>query len=105
MVPLLRSVFDYGSTPETYQRYDKMTAKELFRQYGVSQRLYDGFLRPLLLVGMFAPPEELSAAAMLSTFEFYSESLCNLCCNGSSRSHMHGQLSGLACCFYCCFRD
>lgn len=72
MVPLLRSVFDYGSTPETYQRYDKMTAKELFRQYGVSQRLYDGFLRPLLLVGMFAPPEELSAAAMLSTFEFYT---------------------------------
>ena len=42
-------------------------------RYGVSQALYEQFLRPLLLVGMFAPPEELSAAVMLSTFEFYSK--------------------------------
>ena len=41
-------------------------------RYGVSQGLYEQFLRPLLLVGMFAPPEELSAAAMLGTFYFYS---------------------------------
>ena len=72
MVPLLQSVFDYEATPAMYERYDRMTARELFKQYGVSQKLYDGFLRPLLLVGMFAPPEELSAASMLDTFYFYS---------------------------------
>ena len=44
-------------------------------RYGVSQGLYEQFLRPLLLVGMFAPPEELSAAAMLGTFYFYSAPL------------------------------
>lgn len=29
------------SDPETYARYDAMTARELFRQYGVSKRLYE----------------------------------------------------------------
>lgn len=74
MVPLLQCIFDYESSPETYERYDRMTARELFVRYGVSERLYEGFLKPLLLVGMFAPPEELSAASMLDTFYFYSKS-------------------------------
>jgi hypothetical protein len=38
----------------------------------VSKALYEEFLRPLLLVGLFAPAEELSAAAVLGTFYFYS---------------------------------
>jgi hypothetical protein len=38
----------------------------------VSKALYTEFLRPLLLVGLFAPAEELSAAAVLGTFYFYS---------------------------------
>ena len=29
------------SDPETYARYDAMTSRELFRQYGVSKRLYE----------------------------------------------------------------
>merc|ERR1719301_434264 len=48
------------------------TARELFREFGVSERLYREFLRPLLLVGLFAPPEELSAAAVLSCLYFYA---------------------------------
>lgn len=60
----------------------------------MSKALYREFLRPLLLVGLFAPAEELSAAAVLGTFYFYSpqprlsmlnsrlfhwiESLCNI---------------------------
>ena len=47
-------------------------------RFGVSKALYEEFLRPLLLVGLFAPPEELSAAAVLGTFYFYSAPLlCN----------------------------
>ena len=38
----------------------------------MSRALYEEFLRPLLLVGLFAPGEELSAAAVLETFYFYS---------------------------------
>ena len=50
------------------------TACCLLARFGVSKALYEEFLRPLLLVGLFAPPEELSAAAVLGTFYFYSES-------------------------------
>lgn len=44
-------------------------------RFGVSSALYEAFLRPLLLVGLFAPAEELSAAAVLGTFYFYSQFL------------------------------
>ena len=40
-------------------------------RYGVSRRLFEDFLRPLLLVGLFAPAEELSAAVMIGTLYFY----------------------------------
>lgn len=33
--------------------------------------MYDEFLRPTLLVGLFAEPEDLSAAAVLNTLYFY----------------------------------
>lgn len=32
MVPLLAAVVDYDATPETYRRYDSMTALELFQK-------------------------------------------------------------------------
>lgn len=37
----------------------------------MSRRLFEDFLRPLLLVGLFAPAEELSAAVMIGTLYFY----------------------------------
>lgn len=97
MVPLLQCIFDYESSPETYERYDRMTARELFVRYGVSQRLYEGFLKPLLLVGMFAPPEELSAASMLDTFYFYSESYNISHLNESSCDHVPILCSRVTC--------
>lgn len=33
--------------------------------------MYNEFLRPTLLVGLFAEPEELSAAAVINTLYFY----------------------------------
>ena len=38
MVPLLGALLDYDSDPDTYARYDAMTARELFRQYGASRQ-------------------------------------------------------------------
>eukprot|EP00884_Botryococcus_braunii_P022563 jgi/Botrbrau1/8991/Bobra.0148s0094.2 len=72
MVPLLYSILDYDATPSTYERYDRMSAFELFQMYGVSRALYEQFLKPLLLVGLFAPPEELSAADVIATLYFYT---------------------------------
>jgi hypothetical protein len=42
-----------------------MSAYTLFKEAGVSARLYRAFLEPMLLVTLFAPPTELSAAAAL----------------------------------------
>ena len=49
-----------------------LTGVQLHR-YGVSRRLFEDFLRPLLLVGLFAPAEELSAAVMIGTLYFYGK--------------------------------
>lgn len=40
MVPLLGALLDYDSDPETYARYDAMTSRELFRQYGAPLHCY-----------------------------------------------------------------
>ena len=47
----------------------------IWYRYGVSRRLFEEFLKPLLLVGLFAPAEELSAAVMIGTLYFYGEAL------------------------------
>ena len=46
---------------------------QLCCRYGVSKRLFEDFLRPLLLVGLFAPAEELSAAVVIGTLYFYGK--------------------------------
>lgn len=42
-----------------------VTARELFKRFGCSERLYKNVIGPLLQVGLFAPPEQSSAAATL----------------------------------------
>lgn len=69
---MLLPVVDFNSDLETYKKYDQMTARELFNRAGISENLYREFLKPLLLVGLFAPPEEISAASMLETMYFYA---------------------------------
>ena len=48
-----------------------MTARELFKQYGVSERLYKDSFEPMLLVGLFAPGEQCSAAAALGMLYYF----------------------------------
>ena len=72
MLTLLPAMLSFNADPGTYEQYDEMSAKELFRRSGVTRALYENFLKPLLLVGLFAPPEELSAASVLETLYFYA---------------------------------
>ena len=65
---LLLAMIDFTRDEETFKAYDRMTAHELFLRAGLSRRLVDDFLKPTLLVGLFKPPEELSAAV---TMEFW----------------------------------
>ena len=70
-LPLLYAVIDFDNSDEAWQRYDKVTARELFKQFGVSARLYEESFEPMLLVGLFAPGEQCSAAAALGMLYYF----------------------------------
>ncbi|MFM7795005.1 MAG: FAD-dependent oxidoreductase, partial [Microcystis panniformis] len=65
------AVVDFDNSDEAWKRYDGITARELFRQYGVSERLYRESFEPMLLVGLFAPGEQCSAAAALGMLYYF----------------------------------
>lgn len=69
---LLLAMIDFTRDEETFKAYDRMTAHELFIRCGLSRRLVDDFLKPTLLVGLFKPPEELSAAVTMELLYFYA---------------------------------
>jgi uncharacterized protein with NAD-binding domain and iron-sulfur cluster len=70
-LPLLYSLIDFDNSHEAWQRYDAVTARELFKDFGVSARLYRESFEPMLLVGLFAPGEQCSAAAALGMLYYF----------------------------------
>ncbi|MBD2388309.1 hydroxysqualene dehydroxylase [Cylindrospermum sp. FACHB-282] len=70
-LPLLYAVIDFDNSDEAWRRYDFVTARELFKDFGVSARLYKEAFEPMLLVGLFAPGEQCSAAATLGMLYFF----------------------------------
>lgn len=70
-LPLLYAVVDFDNSDAAWQRYDSVTARELFKDFGVSARLYRDSFEPMLLVGLFAPGEQCSAAAALGMLYFF----------------------------------
>ncbi|MBV9390189.1 MAG: FAD-dependent oxidoreductase [Chroococcidiopsidaceae cyanobacterium CP_BM_ER_R8_30] len=70
-LPLLYAVIDFDNSDAAWQRYDSVTARELFKDFGVSARLYHNSFEPMLLVGLFAPGEQCSAAAALGMLYFF----------------------------------
>ena len=49
--------------------------------------MYEEFVKPTLLVGLFAPPEELSAAAVIECLYFYGEALAMPSLLAASTAH------------------
>lgn len=72
MAGLLLAMLDFDRDEATFQAYDRMTAHQLFLNCGLSERLVADFLRPTLLVGLFAPLEQLSAAVTCELLYFYA---------------------------------
>ena len=59
--------------PESWARYDDVSAEKLFKDYGgVSDGLYDELVAPLLHVLPMGPGEDISAAAALSCFHVFA---------------------------------
>uniref|UniRef100_A0A383VMW8 Amine oxidase domain-containing protein n=1 Tax=Tetradesmus obliquus TaxID=3088 RepID=A0A383VMW8_TETOB len=69
--PLVKALLEHDLDDTLYNSYDSQSAYELFRGAGVSKKLYEKFLAPMLLVTLFAPPTELSAAAALGALYFF----------------------------------
>lgn len=69
---LLYAMLDLHRSDAVYRRYDNLDALTLFRSVGISERMINDFLRPTLLVGLFKPPEELSAAVTMELLYYYS---------------------------------
>lgn len=70
-LPLLDAVVQWDNSDETWKRLDKISAKELFKMYGCSERVYKEAFEPMLLVGLFAPGEQCSAAGALGMLYFF----------------------------------
>jgi len=70
-LPLISALLEYNLDEATYSKYDAMSAYELFRSAGISQRLFE-FLESMLLVILFAPSVALSAAASLDALYFFA---------------------------------
>ncbi|MEH2060409.1 MAG: FAD-dependent oxidoreductase [Nostoc sp.] len=70
-LPLLYAVVDFNNSDAAWRRYDFVTARELFKDFNVSARLYREAFEPMLLVGLFAPGEQCSAAATLGMLYFF----------------------------------
>ncbi|NQV09713.1 MAG: FAD-dependent oxidoreductase [Cyanobacteria bacterium] len=69
---LLYAMLDLSRSDKVYQKYDNLSAQSLFKKLGISDRLINEFLRPILLVGLFKPPEELSAAVTMELLYYYA---------------------------------
>ncbi len=70
-LPLLYAVVDFDNSDAAWRRYDFITAREFFKDFAVSARLYKDAFEPMLLVGLFAPGEQCSAAATLGMLYFF----------------------------------
>ena len=69
---LLYAMLDLYRSDKIFQQYDDLDAHSLFVKLGISDRLINEFLRPTLLVGLFKPPEELSAAVTMELLYYYA---------------------------------
>lgn len=73
MIGLLIATVDcLGSDESVQASYDRMTAHELFIRFGLSIGLVEDFIKPTLLVGLFKPPEELSALVVMELLYYYA---------------------------------
>jgi uncharacterized protein with NAD-binding domain and iron-sulfur cluster len=70
-VPLVLAFSEFDDSVEAWQKYDKMSFRDLCVKLGVSKRCYDEAFEPMILTGLFAPGAECSAAAALGMAYFF----------------------------------
>ncbi|PON89938.1 NAD(P)-binding domain containing protein [Trema orientale] len=93
-LPLLAAAIDFDNTDTAWRKYDSITARELFKQFGCSERFYKKVIGPLLQVGLFAPAEQCSGAATLGMLYYiilaHQKDFDLLWCRGTVREKIFG---------------
>jgi uncharacterized protein with NAD-binding domain and iron-sulfur cluster len=69
--PLILAFSEFDDSPKAWERYDKVSFRDLCLRLGVSRRCYDEAFEPMILTGLFAPGQECSAAAALGMAYFF----------------------------------
>lgn len=64
-------MIDFDNNDDAWRKYDPLTAREIFKQFGCSERLFRNIFDPLLQVALFAPSEQCSAAVTLGMLYYY----------------------------------
>ena len=71
-LPLLVEAFgEFDDSLEAWHRFDQVSFRDLCVKLGVSRRLYEEALEPMILTGLFAPGSQCSAAAALGMAYFF----------------------------------
>mmetsp|Transcript_7578 Transcript_7578/g.11569 ORF Transcript_7578/g.11569 Transcript_7578/m.11569 type:complete len:589 (-) Transcript_7578:145-1911(-) len=69
--PLVLAFSEFDDSVEAWERYDKISFRDLCVKLGVSKRCYEEAFEPMILTGLFAPGAECSAAAALGMAYFF----------------------------------
>ena len=69
--PLVLAFSEFDDTEEAWEKYDKISFRDLCTRLGVSKRCYKEAFEPMILTGLFAPGVECSAAAALGMAYFF----------------------------------
>jgi uncharacterized protein with NAD-binding domain and iron-sulfur cluster len=64
-LPLVAAFSEFDDSVEAWDKYDKVSFRDLCIRLGVSQRCYTEAFEPMILTGLFAPGAQCSAAAAL----------------------------------------
>jgi uncharacterized protein with NAD-binding domain and iron-sulfur cluster len=78
-IPVMAAVIDFNNTDTAWMKYDAMSARDLFKMFGCSQKLYKEIFQPAIQAALFAPGEQCSAAATLGMLYYYMLSHQVLC--------------------------
>ena len=69
--PLVLAFSEFDDSPASWERFDKVSFRDMCIKLGVSQRCYEEAFEPMILTGLFAPGAECSAAAALGMAYFF----------------------------------
>ncbi|KAL7541867.1 hypothetical protein ACHAXR_011310 [Thalassiosira sp. AJA248-18] len=70
-LPLVLAFSEFDDSKEAWDKYDKISFRELCIKLGVSWRCYAEAFEPMILTGLFAPGADCSAAAALGMAYFF----------------------------------